>query len=751
MAYAKPALTVLSPVETQSLVVRSARKTTFEITSTEYELHASEKPCWTPLFTGVVLVPGFPISDRGDEMGLEIPLDLLADIGGVRHAVVYEGGVVLKGFSHMFVPVQKVDDRIQWHAISNQDPETRLTYHDAISRCGSRALLNDINLEDIKQCRAFLGWCSTAVSRLGSNLADYENIDYSIAEETGRAFLWTGVSAGVSHIGIGTGTFKLGTNNGSCHFKRSGPYKKIISYAEKTPIVLYDTGGRKSAKHRCGVSDTGGQRAWLAPASAVMLHMVRHMHHLDPFEVDHQSFEADVTTSARAPARDILLRNENLRVSNDDEYSFKHVIADLWSKLEFLIDQNLAREHNMEGTPVRLGSDDLVRGYEFTAIVEGVSPFVLKVSKLGKSHGGWPQLVTDINALVLFANGFGVLILPGEEERAKICSKWHTLRTGLDYLATSTQMLTELYTRAGSRLDHEYLTSTGLRWHQENTLFGNCRNIHACQCDRLQRIVSKHSCGSVNIPGTLLESGAVIFGRSRFGELSLSSDARDTKIAGIYSQPNSTMVPNVAQEVSEDSTSSDSCVQSQSQTTAGSSIGSHSVCTTSATESTSSEVLNGSHALLHDSTLRKRSCSPVDSMRHSVKHTIDCPYGVEGITVNTAMTAAHIPHKRKKNSPIIQSDRYEKEAGIGAGTKAYKTLSNKVDELDPPSSERKTKLAKSTVLSHHNSQAAQRMVNSICSKESHSTTELIDCEPSQTLRRVGALNSKRSRDALERA
>lgn len=345
LTYVRPSITYLTTSSPQTL---SSGKLQVDISHEEIKLHVLEHACWTPLFSGAVLASGFPIPDRMNEMGLELPLDLLAELGGVRHAVEYEGGIVLKGFSHMFVPVRKENDRIQWHAISSEEPDARLTYQDAIARCRSRATIQEVSFEDIKRCRAFLGWCTTATLHLGSSRADYENIDYSIAEETGRSFLWTGVSAGVQQIGVGSGSFKLGTNNGPCHFRRSGPYKRIVSYATKTPILLYDTGGRKSGKHKYGASDTGGQRAWLVPASAVMLHMIQHLHYLEPFEVDGRKIEVDMTVSEKSCAKDVLMRNENLRISDDDDYSFKYLVLDLWSKLEFLIDQNLTREQNME-------------------------------------------------------------------------------------------------------------------------------------------------------------------------------------------------------------------------------------------------------------------------------------------------------------------------------------------------------------------------------------------------------------------
>ena len=97
-------------------------------------LHPDEDPCWLPLFCGVSIARGFPIPPRQDEMGLEIPLEIMAGIAGVRHAVEYEGGVIMKGFSNMFVPIKRSGDRVQWHLVSSANCETRLSYRDVLDR-----------------------------------------------------------------------------------------------------------------------------------------------------------------------------------------------------------------------------------------------------------------------------------------------------------------------------------------------------------------------------------------------------------------------------------------------------------------------------------------------------------------------------------------------------------------------------------------------------------------------------------------
>src|SRR5436190_17156383 len=86
----------------------------FSITFSFRHLHKEEKPCWLPMFCGAVIAYEFPIPERNTELGLEIPLEVMAAIGGVCHAVEFEGSVVLKGFSLMFVPIKQSEDRIQW-------------------------------------------------------------------------------------------------------------------------------------------------------------------------------------------------------------------------------------------------------------------------------------------------------------------------------------------------------------------------------------------------------------------------------------------------------------------------------------------------------------------------------------------------------------------------------------------------------------------------------------------------------------
>ncbi|CAO2653455.1 Nn.00g028660.m01.CDS01 [Neocucurbitaria sp. VM-36] len=501
----------------------------FEIKFKHASIHGTEYACWLPLFCGAAIAAGFPIPERGDEIGLEVPLALLAGLAGVRHAVEYDNGVVMKGFSHMFVPVRRINDRLQWHAISSLDTENRLSYQDGLSRCGSRATLQEVGLRDLESLRNFVGWCSVVESRLGSHSANYSNIDYSKAEDADSGTRCTGGSLGFQQFGLATLDFRFGVKDGRCHFQRRGPFQKIIQVAENTPIVLHDTGEK---------------RAWLVPASEVMLHIIQHRHHLNPFTVDGKQIRLKTSLSATTCARTVLLENRAQRLLDDEDHTYRDEILDIWSMLEFLLDQNVSRYRSESGAALEGMLREVLYGFEYKAVVLERSPLRLKKMNISKTNGGWPLLVREIDALVLFADGFEDLIVPAEQGNERLCRRWKRVPKERDYLATRTKMLLQLYDEAGSRLDRKYLTSSSkLQWHQGSSiLFDACQMTGRCQCDRLQQLFPKSTVGTIVPPPHVVDDGAVIFGRS---DLTLAT-MFPRGVAGrrrIFSQPNIPLEP----------------------------------------------------------------------------------------------------------------------------------------------------------------------------------------------------------------
>ncbi|CAN9253963.1 unnamed protein product [Alternaria alternata] len=134
-------------------------------------------------------------------------------------------------------------------------------------------------------------------------------------------------------------------------------------------------------------------------------------------------------------------------------------ILNTWSILEFLLAQNISRQREAPGIRVPTSLHESLYGFEFKAVVLEDAPYKLKKTNINRTHGGWSKLIEDIDALVLFANGFGNVILPAGGSDQVLCHQWRGVPDGQDYLATPTKMLQNLFDKAGSRVDRKYLTT----------------------------------------------------------------------------------------------------------------------------------------------------------------------------------------------------------------------------------------------------------------------------------------------------
>lgn len=149
----------------------------FNLSVKTIPLSAQEASCWHPLFSNAVIARGFPTPERtNDELGLEISIKIMASLGGARHAIEFQGGLMIKGYSAMFVPIRKCKGSIQWHLVRSMD-DNRLPYWEASRQCPNRALLKDVDIQSIQTMRSFLGWWGEAETHLGARDASYGDLD----------------------------------------------------------------------------------------------------------------------------------------------------------------------------------------------------------------------------------------------------------------------------------------------------------------------------------------------------------------------------------------------------------------------------------------------------------------------------------------------------------------------------------------------------------------------------------------------
>jgi hypothetical protein len=121
--------------------------------------------CWHQLFKNPVIVPGFPILARDQsERGLEIPLEMMARLGGAERATIYDGQFIIKGFSTMFVPTELTHNSITWHFVFNQNEE-RISYLEAKKRCPDEVVITTYAC--LESSRNFLGWTTSVLLYTG--------------------------------------------------------------------------------------------------------------------------------------------------------------------------------------------------------------------------------------------------------------------------------------------------------------------------------------------------------------------------------------------------------------------------------------------------------------------------------------------------------------------------------------------------------------------------------------------------------
>jgi hypothetical protein len=77
--------------------------------------------CWH-MFRNPVMVSGYPILTKHEHgLGLEMPLNMIAELGGSERANEFDGKVFIKGFSTMLIATKITRDLLIWHYFYNRE------------------------------------------------------------------------------------------------------------------------------------------------------------------------------------------------------------------------------------------------------------------------------------------------------------------------------------------------------------------------------------------------------------------------------------------------------------------------------------------------------------------------------------------------------------------------------------------------------------------------------------------------------
>ncbi|KAK0751264.1 hypothetical protein B0T18DRAFT_319853 [Schizothecium vesticola] len=120
--------------------------------------------CWKGLFLNPVVVSGYPILRRPRrDTGLEIPLEMAANLVDAKRLHEFMGKFCLKGFSAMLAPIEVVGETVLWHLYYNATGE-RVSYLDMSRKPPD---LEAIDTNVLRSSRHVIGWCFDAMYMFG--------------------------------------------------------------------------------------------------------------------------------------------------------------------------------------------------------------------------------------------------------------------------------------------------------------------------------------------------------------------------------------------------------------------------------------------------------------------------------------------------------------------------------------------------------------------------------------------------------
>ena len=434
------------------------------ITARHYNLHLfplqaiedDKKICWLPLFMGASLVSGYPVPSRGEEIGVELPFDLMVSLAEPMYPSKADGGIYFQGFSRAMYPTSRSKDgeSLQWHLISSTTRRQKLEFRLPSTK-------DWIQIEtpaQLARARTFLGVYREGAIHLGTTGSRelHRQIAFSGAsEETPKPMLGapTSFTAGTSGMGIFgmTATASIIYGKSLCHAANDvdHDFLDIVDICKERPVILYDTAD-------------DSERGWMVPLLCVILHL---MHTWAARKQNSQicipcvdpTWNGKLTASTllmHEDDTDILTRPTRLmgtlsgldgeiesiaRVSAQSK-KLKSLVKHFWKCITQRVEEDLKASAEQPRIDFDLSK---LYGWDYMDLVVEKPYHRLQVP----FEGNWGPFTRDV--LVLFGKGFGEVIRPSEGVR--VCPMWNPVPPNRQYLVAMVDCLRWLaWTRGGT-------------------------------------------------------------------------------------------------------------------------------------------------------------------------------------------------------------------------------------------------------------------------------------------------------------
>ncbi|OTA79948.1 hypothetical protein M434DRAFT_17920 [Hypoxylon sp. CO27-5] len=435
--------------------------------------------CWQNLFRNPVVARGYPILRRDKaETGLEMPLNMLTALARARYIDTFNSKVFIKGFSTMLVPTKQSDDLLTWHLLYNKHPEERISYLD----CHLEHV--DITVADLEKCRHILGWCSDAVSIIGTTQAKY-NINKSGLPNVRTGYALEKVEVSGGYFVTGTAVFSLGNKEQPVHISRFG-------YLDKMQWV--------SSKHFV-FWDEEEKRGWLVNGAGALLHILRaSLEHskrmfqsawlLDPDALSDETGQSPLEVLISDKNRDLKLYIDKTEVYEEETrdtqtnhtvsrrhtryYRLEDRIEHIYNIMEKLIDHRADAERRT-GLQINVRPCPQLEGWDFKDLVMDGSPLLARAAQLQPFSKGWADFTRAIRAVTLFGRGYGDLIQPKfAGETVVRCPRWSLLPSMKYYLAACVSDLQKIMENTGDPNSNPRLLCKNIIWPTNRVTFDQC-------------------------------------------------------------------------------------------------------------------------------------------------------------------------------------------------------------------------------------------------------------------------------------
>ncbi|KAF5607433.1 Pfs domain-containing protein [Fusarium pseudoanthophilum] len=461
--------------------------------------------CWHGIFRNPVVVNGFPILPKWERnTGLEMPLNIMAELARADRVDQFNDKVYIKGFSTMLVPTRQFKEVIYWHLIYKEDG-SRISYLDDDLDWDALA-----GFPDLTTHRHVLGWCSEARFYAGSSQAQY-HVRHSELPRPHPGCSLAGTMITLGRLITGGHSYELGIKDTPTHVARNG-YIPRLKWISSKFVLLWDEADK---------------RGWLTNGTSALLHVVRASLAYDSTDKFRSAFifkEEDLQESPRPltadSAIDVLInpRNLDLKLYAEKEgfILLRDRIDQYYNLLEKMLDHqtDIIRRHR--GSLERMPRKHL-EGWDFEDLSANRDPLHPRLATLEASGKGWVDLIRALEAVPLTGRGFGELVRP---LGPALCEYWALLPTGRYLLVSCVSDMEDIIRDHRSCEDDLTRLSEDLIWYNTDNISGQC----PCGClagrhgEPVQALIPSalsHKLSASRSCVAIKCGGAVVFGHNR--------------------------------------------------------------------------------------------------------------------------------------------------------------------------------------------------------------------------------------------